>query len=106
MPKEHITEAIREIEWSLFVNEESTIETGVTKAIDFGTIRKLFSFTIKNDSVISGYDITLTINGTASAVKVKAGESAQIEELEITSISIVNASGSTVSYRYFGIGEV
>jgi len=104
MAKEHISESVREVEGSKSISGDTTILTGATATVEFGSISKLFSLLFNNDSTTTGYDLTITIN-TDTTRKVKAGESFSISDFEITSVSISNSSGSTVSYRYFGVGE-
>jgi hypothetical protein len=104
MAKEHISESVREVEGSKSISGDTTILTRATATISFGSISKVFSLLVNNDSTASGYDITLTLNGDTTRA-VKAGESFSISDFEITSILITNSSGSTVSYRYFAVGE-
>jgi hypothetical protein len=104
MPKEHVSETIREVEGSQGISGDTTIATGETATISFGAISKIFSFLFHNDSSTSGYDVTLTLN-TSITYKVKAGATISISDFEITSISITNASGFTVAYRFLAVGE-
>jgi hypothetical protein len=85
---------------------EGSLANGASDSkVSFTGINRILNIIIDNDDGGSN-DFTVKFNETTNNERtIKAGESFQMGDVEITDVYLSNASGSAIDYRIFVVGQ-
>ncbi len=78
---------------------EDTINASQIEDVPFGELQQANSIEINNDT--AGKDLIVRLNGKTKNITIKGEESRTIPNMIITSMTLYNNSGSTISYRIY-----